>query len=46
MAKYDSRSNKKVSKDSPDFKKFLEDKYEHKCWYGEYIPQAKTRNVF
>ena len=44
MAKYDERSGKKVTKDSPLFKKFLEDKYEKKCWFGEYVPPLKTRN--
>ena len=40
MGSYDDRSGKKVSKDSPLFKKFLEDKYERKCWF---IPYTKPK---
>ena len=47
MGSYDDRSGKKVSKDSPLFKKFLEDKYERKCWFIPYTkPKIRLGSLF
>ena len=35
MGKYDQRCGKKVSKDSPLYRTYLEDKYERKCWFDD-----------
>jgi hypothetical protein len=35
MGKYDERCGKKLSKESPLYKTFLEDKYERKCWLDD-----------
>ncbi|CBY19399.1 unnamed protein product [Oikopleura dioica] len=35
MGKYDERCGKKLSKESPLYKTYLEDKYERKCWLDD-----------
>lgn len=35
MGKYDERCGKKLGKESPLYKTFLEDKYEKKCWLDD-----------